>query len=893
MTANKGFINFGTLLILTILIAALFLAVILFSTQTSFFNRATNKNLQENNNKVIQDIKAFNSGTEMEKSTLKTKLVSDLAVRQKLIIEMLKTDPEEVFRNSLSSYTVSLPKEAQALLENDVNTQGVVYTAIFDEKTAKFSKMETALKASNGETLILNFTGKPFVPNSGATIRIMGLKVDGKVYLPPPNNFSSEYKYKTEFVKDALANENGRQKILIVPVSLSSDDPKLLDPEKVKQLFMEGKDSVDNYYRMTSRSSIDSSRGVFLDAETTDWVSLPDASCDFWTLVDATGRALQQKGINIHEYRSIFIHVNPSTLSASRCNSYGAWGTINGAPAFSVFFGDSNYYLRTLIHELGHNFGANHANYYFCGDKPIDQDNRCSTMEYGDYFDIMGNYWYAGENAFGFNGVLKYSSGWISESEIKDINASGVYDLQQNSEPRSVTQPLLLRIILPNDFTQSAYYLSFRKLAGPDLNLPKQFVEGVTIIKWVNPIWYSQTNLINMNPTFSQSYQERQNAPLKDGQEFVDAINKIRIKQISHTDETAKLQITLDDNSLRMKSDSILGKWKRSTELPLLFVGHQSYFLKNTIISLNSLYENSADPNQSTIGKVIGTKVNRSGFLETKYYASLPEKLRGSQTAASDQNIYVVGGFDESYVPTQKVYRSVFDTNGEIVRWEPQKPIPEIIFNGSLFVYNRELYLIGGTKSNWYLSSSVYRTKIDSDGNIGLWQKLADLSNPISNSTPIQIDNSIYLFGDNQSIDNRTKDDIYILDFSKKNTVVLKTVGKVPEPLKNFSIVQYGKRVLIIGGDNLSLRPKVQTGTVLQNKTIGNWSLATDFPFPVTSASSVVVNKQLYTLGGMVTYPGSTWSYPSNTIYSAQILETDCPPCPKNQPRCIINWCKK
>ena len=92
---------------------------------------------------------------------------------------------------------------------------------------------------------------------------------------------------------------------------------------------------------------------------------------------------------------------------------------INAGPLYSV---------RAIAHELGHNFGFNHSNSYMCssvgGTATWNQSDArsCTSLEYGDMFDLMGHHQYPGA----LGSTRKYQSGLLSPSAIVTIDSAAV-----------------------------------------------------------------------------------------------------------------------------------------------------------------------------------------------------------------------------------------------------------------------------------------------------------------------------------------------------------------------------------------------------------------------------------------------------------------------------------
>lgn len=105
-------------------------------------------------------------------------------------------------------------------------------------------------------------------------------------------------------------------------------------------------------------------------------------------------------------------------------------------------------------HELGHNFGLNHANYWDTGDQSTIGPG--SNVEYGDGFDTMGN---AGAGKRHFNARYKNLLNWLPNTGVLVYSTNGLYRIAAHDEP-DATGHRALRI-LKNSATN--YWVEFRQ----------------------------------------------------------------------------------------------------------------------------------------------------------------------------------------------------------------------------------------------------------------------------------------------------------------------------------------------------------------------------------------------------------------------------------------------
>lgn len=195
-----------------------------------------------------------------------------------------------------------------------------------------------------------------------------------------------------------------------------------------------------------------------------------------------------------------------SAWSWAGLGSVGGRGTwLNGSFGLGVF-----------AHELGHNFGLRHANFWQASNETIIGTG--SSQEYGNPFDTMGG----GDidNATGlqghFNAWYKWDLDWFSPAQIQVVSQpaqSGtfqVYDLEQAS--LGGIHGLRVPISGARD-----YWVEYRPVAGGLLGRS-------VVIFWGYPT-SDESNLLDMNPASPSAGD----APLHVGRTFSDPAAAIHI----------------------------------------------------------------------------------------------------------------------------------------------------------------------------------------------------------------------------------------------------------------------------------------------------------------------------------------------------------------------------
>ena len=105
-------------------------------------------------------------------------------------------------------------------------------------------------------------------------------------------------------------------------------------------------------------------------------------------------------------------------------------------------------------HELGHNFGLNHANFWDTGGQSVIGSG--SNVEYGDSFDTMGN---ASAGRRHFNARYKNFLDWMPNTQVRVATASGTFRVWAHDQTNAATHRAL-RVVRNS---QTNYWLEFRQ----------------------------------------------------------------------------------------------------------------------------------------------------------------------------------------------------------------------------------------------------------------------------------------------------------------------------------------------------------------------------------------------------------------------------------------------
>jgi MYXO-CTERM domain-containing protein len=180
---------------------------------------------------------------------------------------------------------------------------------------------------------------------------------------------------------------------------------------------------------------------------------------------------------------------------------------------------NGSFALRVIGHELGHNFGLRHANFWQAPNETV--IGAGSSREYGNPFDTMGG----GEanTATGlqghFNAWYKWDLDWFSSSQIQVVAQpaqSGTFQIYDLEQP-SLGGQHGLRVPISGS---RDYWVEFRPNEGGQL-------ARSAVIFWGYPN-SAESNLLDLNPSTAAATD----APLQVGRTFSDASAGIHITPV-------------------------------------------------------------------------------------------------------------------------------------------------------------------------------------------------------------------------------------------------------------------------------------------------------------------------------------------------------------------------
>jgi hypothetical protein len=322
----------------------------------------------------------------------------------------------------------------------------------------------------------------------------------------------------------SVAAVTGAKTVAVLLFNFSNDQRQPWTAATVRSVVFDGSGSVDAYYRDASYGKLSVSGDVY------GWFTIDAANsgCDYTTWASQARSKAQAAGVPLASY-AYTVYAFPS---ASACG----WSGLAYMPGTSSWINGSMT-LRTVGHELGHNFGVHHASSLSCTDAVgarVVLSSTCTTSEYGDPFSIMG------ASTRLHNDWHRAQLGWLTD--VQTVTSSGVYSLA--AAESSSSSPKLIRIPRGDGTYLNLEYRqpegSFDSFSSSD-----PAVTGVSIRIAPDLGTRLQSKLIDANPattTFAD-------APFGVGRTLVDPVSGASVTTLSVGPEGASVSIQLSGDT--------------------------------------------------------------------------------------------------------------------------------------------------------------------------------------------------------------------------------------------------------------------------------------------------------------------------------------------------------
>lgn len=455
-----------------------------------------------------------------------------------MLADLIDKNPAEVSRLVVPDEARAvLPVDTQNLIEGRQEVEGKLQVLHLDYKDPGQSHYLYLLEGDSGEHISLHFAKPPPRLLSGARLRAKGLlfrglkvrdagEMDGAMLLDDESTgvqiLEAGGSATTAATSTVLPNTVGEQKTVVLLVNFQdnpTNKPWTADNAHGVVFGTVSDFMRENSFQRTWLAGVSD----VLAGDVYGWytLGLDSTVCDTTQIAAKADSAATAGGADLSLYtRRIYIFPSNST-----CGWSGA-GTVGGTPSQTWINGKME--LKIIGHELGHNFGLQHAHALECGTSTL--GSACQKFEYGDHFDIMGNY-----TAGHYNAFHKAQLGWLGYGEsppITTVETTGTYSVAPYEIGTGGTKALkILKAVDPTTNAKSWYYVEYRQASGFDSFLMANIsmLNGVVIHTGSDPDLNSSFHLDMTPASQATGYDDWEDSPLPVGQSFTDPDSGVTI----------------------------------------------------------------------------------------------------------------------------------------------------------------------------------------------------------------------------------------------------------------------------------------------------------------------------------------------------------------------------
>jgi hypothetical protein len=416
-----------------------------------------------------------------------------------------------VFTQSPEKFSVKRLTEmklpSRDLLGKQVELSGELEVIVEDNEHG--SKIERFIKTSEGR-IPLEFRDSPSA-KTGSRISLSGISFDGTITV---GSYSTSQ-------PELLANTTGEKKVLVILVNFQDKQTQPYTLERASDVTF---NTTSNFFRENSYGQ------TWLTGDVYGWYTIPVSStvCDKNAIATYAQQAAANAGANLAAYSNIVYGFPQNGCSFSGSSSVG------GSPSHSWIRGDW-YGIEVLGHELGHGFGLLHSRALDCGNEVV--VGGCSTIEYGDKFDIMGP-----NMPYHYNAYQKERLGWLNSGAsptVQTVTASGTYYIEAYETPGTGVKGLkVLKSVDPTG-ARTYYYVEHRTPTGFDSGLSPYNLQNGVVFHTGTDGDGQDNYLLDMTPLTASWYD----SVLNFGQTYSDAGVGLNITVLSADNSGALVQV--------------------------------------------------------------------------------------------------------------------------------------------------------------------------------------------------------------------------------------------------------------------------------------------------------------------------------------------------------------
>ena len=438
--------------------------------------------------------------------------------------------------------TTAVVASASRVAGPTTSVTGTLHLWHWDDLDGAVGEFRYAVRTNDDRPVHLDLPVLPEVLQRGMRVRAEGnVAADGSVQTARVTVLA----LAPEPVEDKAATKATKtNQVLVIPIKFATNTSTpytyAADPFPVSQIQTAvfggtGTNSVAEFYKEVSYGQ-QLLAGTVANNGAGGWLvstSATPTTCDTAKIEAAAQAAATARGYVLANYQNlVYLFSNNVPGCGWSGLAYIGWGRA---------YIKQTTNLLVIAHELGHNFGLLHAASLRCTGAVI--GGSCSSSEYGDPFDVMGNI-----GAMHFNAMQKSKLSWIAPSTVITQTAGvGAYSLA----PLELAGGTRYAVTIPTTRTRT-YWAEYRQPIGFDAGLSSKPNNGAQVrvglpFESLCSSCADDTEILDMTPATST----HNDATLLAGRHYIDPLTGVSMSVMGTTPTSMSLLVQVDRQNWR------------------------------------------------------------------------------------------------------------------------------------------------------------------------------------------------------------------------------------------------------------------------------------------------------------------------------------------------------
>lgn len=304
-----------------------------------------------------------------------------------------------------------------------------------------------------------------------------------------------------------------------------------------------------------------------------------------------------------------------------------------------------------------------------------------------------------------------------------------------------------------------------------------------------------------------------------------------------------------------INSDGSVGAWKTTTSLPTMRQRQGS-------VAYNGyMYSIGGEDSGGSLQEVDYAPINANGTLGTWTNTSALTTARSMPgSVVYNGYLYAVGGAGGGSALSTVEYAPI-NGDGSVGTWKTTSSMTTTRQNHQAVVYNGYIYAIGGQNNSGTNLSSVEYAQLNVNGSVGTWQTTTNLPAARQGMAATAYNGYLYSLGGYNGSNSLSE-----VDYAKINpagvTSSFASATSLPSTyaVTNACSVVVNGNLYVLGGSHAgSAQTTVYTTGINNDGTLGGWATTTPLPTALYSEGCATANGYIYTVGGYTGSIGITW----------------------------------